>query len=275
MIVTLLQLEQMLKEYPVIVHGDKLSLGCIEGLKVIRDYEAFVKTLDRLADNEIGKVAIIDEKSPQGKFPVVLLQDTLDPVKLSQSIFCNEDIFKSLFTRQSEVSKLITSFAEKDVIVLVIVDGMSYMDCYGYENVEPCFVDGVTLTQEGFLSIVGKPNIAEKLFGLGFFDLRGYTYWTREADSAITDEIFAGFPPTSFYKIKEFDEALQDLNQQKLLKTYVQIVMNGVDHLCHASRDRPIVSAYVRRTFERLSQIEKIIRAKGRSGVVVMTAIME
>lgn len=272
MIVSLQQLEQLLKDYPIIVQGKRLLLGCITDLEIIRDYEAFEKILDRLDHNEINKIAIIDDKASQGKFPVVSLQGVIDTVKLSEYIFCNRNTFNNLLTKQSEVGTLITRFADKDVIVLVIVDGMSYFDCCKYSNVEPCFVDGVTLTREGFLSIVGKPNIAEKLFDLGFFDLRGYTYWTRDEDSSITNEIFDCFPPTSFFKMKEFEDALEDLSQQKLFKTFVQIVMNGLDHLCHSGRDRPIVSAYVQRTFDRLRHIEDVIKDKKRSGVVIMTA---
>ena len=241
--VTLQELELLLKKYPVIVQGNSLLLGCIEGIKVAANYNGFVKSLDMLENVEVGPVAITDNKAPQDRFPTVTLIDPLDTVKISHSLFYNEEVFRSLMTTQSEISNIITSYAEKDVVVLVIVDGLSYFDCLEHLGVNPCFVDGVTLTREGFLSIVGNPTIAQKMFDIGFFDLIGYTYWTREMDSAITDEIFCGFPSTALHKIREFEDSLKDLRQQKLLKTYVQIVLNGLDHLCHSSRDRPIYAS--------------------------------
>ena len=52
MIVSLQQLGQLLKDYPIIVQGKRLLLGCITDLEIIRDYEAFEKILELYIKSE-------------------------------------------------------------------------------------------------------------------------------------------------------------------------------------------------------------------------------
>jgi len=121
--------------------------------------------------------------------------------------------------------------------VLMIIDGLSYID-FRENEVNPCLVDGVSLTPESMRRIVGMPHISERLFERGFTNRIGFSYWER--DNELTDYLFFGFTSGQLVKVECFEDALDRLGaEQQRHKTYVQIVRTGLDGYIHSHRDRP------------------------------------
>jgi len=111
--------------------------------------------------------------------------------------------------------------------------------------VQSCFVPGPTITTVGFQNIINNPPIARRLFNKGFKKRLGFSYWDRS--NSLTDKLFRGFDPSlQMFKVDEFKDVLITLNKISKEQTFVQIVINGLDNLCHRHRGRPPVAAIAR-----------------------------
>lgn len=274
---TLDLLDKMLEKSPVFIEGNIINLGTLSGVKVVRNPHYFLEKYDRLSlkSLEDQKVALIDENetniSRRG-FPKFYLEERPDPIKINDFLFKNVKLFSELLINQNNLWQEIKNHIEKDVIILVIVDGLSYFDCVPKYEAKPCLVNDITKTREGYISIIGKPTIAQRLLNVGFVNLRGYSYWTRENDDTITDSIFTAFPKETMFKVNNFDQIIDNLEQKTLYKSYIQIVLGGLDHISHHSYDEPIIEPYIDRIFERLEKLKQLLISKKRKGVVIMTS---
>jgi hypothetical protein len=212
---------------------------------------------------------LLDE--PQPLLPQRILITGADPFYRTRfpSIRCNHnpftpDLNRILFDRfdevaarmlcQSEVAGRIAANAEhSDVIVLFLVDGLSYQDVRDWLalsdvplTVEPCLVDGPTLTQVAFPNVIGDRPLAVRLFDLGFHNRLGFTYWTRQ-DNRLTERLFRTIPRV--HKAGDFLEILTILRNylggMSGGKCYVQIVRAGLDGYAHGQKRKPPEDAIV------------------------------
>lgn len=266
------QFRELVSKIPVIYEGNPLFAGLIHDATVIRDSRQLIAGLDAIEPTNFNNVICV-ENTPElaNRFPVVKLTQEPSDIELNNAIFDNFATYSKLITTQSEIKDIILSNTEKEVIILVVIDGLSYKDCRLF-NVEPCLNTTITKTKEGYLSVVGSPTVGEGLFKRGFTDLLGYSYWDREDDKEISDQIFVPFPKSCISKVKCFEEVENDLKSKPLFKTFIQIVMMGLDETCHRCTDTPIIKPLIQRIFERLKSLENIIRSKGRTGLVIMTS---
>ncbi len=131
------------------------------------------------------------------------------------------------------------------VVALMLVDGLCYDDVKDWpEHVEPCFVDGPSVTYGrtsdggliptiGFPSIVGRPSLARRLIDVGIRRSRGFSYWNREKND-VSAYLYEGVPLT---RVGSMAEALTILGTPDLRGTYIQLVREGLDGLAHRRRE--------------------------------------
>ncbi|HHW27504.1 MAG TPA: hypothetical protein GXX23_09290 [Firmicutes bacterium] len=155
------------------------------------------------------------------------------------------EFLRSLATipKQSQVPRIFVELVKRTqprVAVIMVIDGLSYGEARDFIPSTPCLVDGLSLTREGMLRIVGSPTLAERLFSIGYRSRIGFSYWDRHND--LGNEIFRVFATDQSCVVKSLDDALMRLAEMKLEEnTFVQIVRSGLDSYAHHHLDRPPV----------------------------------
>lgn len=243
----LAQLKKKIATIPIVISNNQESLLCLdEEFKIISDREICAlldSPLDRI---DRGNYIIFTNNSKcLRRFPSVGIQEPFWSLNFNENLIEKYETAKSLFLNQSKINKEILEQSHNaDFVTLIIVDGLSYTDCLNWGNVRPCLVDTVTTTEYGFMNIVGyKKTIGNHLFDYGLRKFFGFSYWEKEKTNTLTDAIFRGFPHVN--KIQTIKEVWQILKNQKLDKSYIQIVTSGLDGLAHKCWDEPLIEPKV------------------------------
>lgn len=265
------ELDYKLNQIPFIVKCNPFSLAFLENIEIISNIKEFIYEIDSLKKTNCNRYAIIDYlQSEYTRFPLAeLLDDPFQP-NASEILFNKYTQLQNLIFNQKQISKYITSNTKYDVIFLILVDGLSYENCKVRENVYPCFVNGATITEVGFKNIIGKPPIAYRLYKKYFRNRFGFSYWNRENN--ISNTIFEMFDKnTQMFQVSEFDEIVTILKKNRLNKTFVQILISGLDEMCHRNWDRPPIEAIVNRIFENyIPSLKEIILSKNLSAMLYL-----
>lgn len=148
--------------------------------------------------------------------------------------------------KQSDVAAEITKRIHQElpqIVVLLVFDGLSFYDVVDWElpqaTLEPCLVDGLSVTNSAMQRLIGSPVLTHRLFELGYIRRLGFSYWDR-AKNALTNMLFSEFPETQLHRMTTFDEVLQTIKTSEwFAHTYVQIIRSGLDGVCHSNRERP------------------------------------
>ena len=261
-----------LARHPAVVTHNGIAAGLVLGVKV-HTPRAFLSAWDSGDFDPTGLHAII---SPRGelsdRFPVMNPGwDPFDHPGLSEALFSQSEVFGQLMPTQDRIGQELLSHAGKDVIVLVLVDGLSFRDCRDYDGVRPCLAPGVSLTSQGFRRVAGHGRIAQALFEKGFTERLGFTYWSRD-NNPLTDDIFTFFDPSRLFCTRQFDDVLSALEKAPLRKTYVQVVVQGLDAASHKGGDEPLVGPIVERLFRRVEALGQIIGSRGLRASVFLVS---
>ena len=150
--------------------------------------------------------------------------------------------------KQSEVATEIAGRISRElpqIVVLLVFDGLSFYDVVDWElpyaTLEPCLVDGLSVTDGAMQRLIGSPVLTHRLFKLGYHQRLGFSYWERTTNK-LTDTLFAEFPENQLHRMTTFDEVLRTIKASGWsTHTYVQIIRSGLDGVCHFNRERPNV----------------------------------
>jgi hypothetical protein len=166
-----------------------------------------------------------------------------------QCLFDSFDKIQDYAFNQKQISTRILEDTEVDVIVLLLIDGLSYTDWMNYPNIQSCLVPGPSITPIGFRNIIGKPSIAELLFEKKFVNRLGFSHWDR--NEALSNELFFGFDQRlQIKKISEFGEIFKSLSISSKSQMYIQILINGLDFISHRHRGRPPTQLIAKNLYE-------------------------
>lgn len=246
------RLSAVLDFTPVVYEGEPLLLAELDNLVVERDVWQYVQRMDDPAPLPIERTVLLGPVTSYfDRWPTVQI-DTKTPSDLMQfnhSLFENYDQVWQFAFKQSDVAARIEEDLDVDVVVLLLIDGLSYTDWMNYPGVQSCLVEGPTITPVGFQNIVGQPSIASRLFRRGFRKRMGFSHWDR--DNKLTDKLFRGFDPsTQMFKVNEFKEVLLALSKLYAEQTFIQVLTNGLDAVSHRHRGRPPVQALAHSLYE-------------------------
>lgn len=262
--VNLNELHELLRQMPVMAEIHPLSLAFLpDTMRVFEDPWQMVAELDA-PKPQPNRLMLATQQTTALQHRLPSVHCTHDPLttELNKVLLKRYDWIRTHMLCQSQVADVIVQRNDRDVVVLLLVDGLSYADVahsqvgdQGYE-LQPVLVDGVSNTEQGMQRIIGDPPLVQRLFDLGFRTVLGFTYWERTGE-ALTDRLFTGFGER-VWKVKSFDEVLASLEVQELGGTFVQIVRMGLDTAAHRQRERPNIQAIVGdvlKDFERLGQL--------------------
>ncbi len=287
--VNLSELQDLLRQMPVMAEMHPLSLAFLsEDVRVFDDAWQLAAELDApIPQPAKPMLAMQLEPALQHRLPAV--RCTHDPLtnELNRVLLKRYDFIKEHMLCQSQVADEIVHHADTEAVAMVLVDGLSYadlvrsqaiyrrqqraMNCATTNDADesahyelcPVLVDGVSITEQGMVRIIGKPPLAQRLFDSGFRTCLGFTYWER-AEELLTDRLFTGFGDR-VHKVKSFDGVLAALNAEELRGAFVQIVRTGLDGAAHRQREKPNVEAMVADIMTDFQRLAAVFERKGVS----------
>lgn len=238
-------IRQLLDITPIIFEGDPLLLVEFSDVRVEKDLWGYIQQVDHPEPMSVEKTILLGPVSNYyDRWPIVRLEDKTpkDITNYNRCLFKNfESLQKYAFT-QKQIRDRILEDTDVDVIVLLLIDGLSYTDWMDFPNVISCLVPGPTITPVGFRNVVGKPTIAELLFQNNFTSRLGFSYWDRDND--LSNELFFGFEQKlQIKKVNEFKDVFGNLPLTTKYQTFIQIIVNGLDFVSHRYRGRPPIKA--------------------------------
>jgi len=269
------ELDAVLDHTPVVYEGEPLLLAELDNLVVERDVWQYVQRVDGLSPLPVERTVLLGPVTSYfDRWPVMRMdvRAPTDLARFNRSLFENYDQVRQFAFTQSDIAAHIEEDLDVDVIVLLLIDGLSYTDWMDYPGVQSCLVEGPTITPVGFRNVVGKPSIARQLFEKGFRKRMGFSHWDRS--NTLTDVFFHGFDPAmQMFRANEFKEVLLALEKVPKEQTYIQILVNGLDAISHRHRGRPPVEAIARHLYEDvlLALVERL-QELGATALVYATA---
>jgi len=264
---------QLLNFYPIEFKGNPLNLLFLEDTTLIADPKKYIQLLNspNLYDDtrEFCLTATRD-----WCFRSYSISQSPDPTQISEKLFTNYTDAHQFLITQSNLASLIEERALKnkpDIVLLVVVDGLSFYDVLEWDQVEPCFVDGPSITEFGYINVRGDPPISNRLFKMGYVTQQGYTYYNPDGDN-LSYHFFDRFSSNRIEKVAEFSDILSHLASIKIRKGYIQIAAAGLDNLCHHHPGRPPIKAYIDQIKDFFQQIIHHFIEKGRSVLACLTS---
>lgn len=214
------------------------------------------------------------------RFPTVACDHDPFTSELNRVLFADFDRIAQRMSCQSQIADRIEhECSNSDVIVLIIVDGLSYADCKPYlgDNrltIDPCLVDVPTITRLGYLNVVGalrhQLRVAERLFRVGFEQRLGFTYWERE-ENTLTDRLFYSFGEV--IKSNDFSTILSSIQRELgRSRVYIQIVRTALDGYVHHQKRKVKIDGVVDEVFGELFQIADVLKTTERRARLYLTA---
>ena len=277
--VTLEELLKYLEIGPVMAQMSRLSLAFLPLEKQVQVFETaaeLVEILDRPElQNDHARMLTLDW-NPQYTSRLIPLKVDHQPLttQLNQVLKRRWDFVKSTLICQSILPDLIARPTGAGCTILILVDGLSWADFSAYwpepVQAQPVLVDGASTTEQGMKRVVGKPPVVERLFAQGCDRAIGFSYWTRE-DNALTDQLFAFFSH-NVEKVRSFQDVLERIAQIDLKSTYIQIVRQGLDELCHKHRDHPKPENYVKAIAQDWRSLLGYLQNRGIMAQVFLTS---
>ncbi len=120
--------------------------------------------------------------------------------------------------------------------------------------------------------VIGSPCLAHRIFDFGYKNRLGFSYWERE-QNALTNVLFSEFPQSQLYRVTTFEEILDTLTTASFeRKTFIQIIRNGLDSLCHYHREKPDIEYMLSQFKMSIERIVEAINRQHRSMRLFMTA---
>ena len=267
------RLSSALDAHPAAFRGNPLNLLFLEAAVPIRSAVEYLRALDGPGLCEERREYLLGD-APEWPFPVFNMKERPDPWCVSEVLFSRFDLARDLLTRQQDVGRILYDLAAKhdpDIIVLMIVDGLSYYDLSDREDAMPCLVEGITTTGFGYREVLGKPSVSQRLFTLGYRHQLGMTYFDTDSND-LAGDLYRVFGNSQIVRITAFQEALGYMRTAKMSRGYVQIAAPGLDGLCHSHQDEPPVGYYLKELLERFDAIIACLKKRRRKVLACLIA---
>lgn len=289
--ITIADLDRLLGQTPVVGKVHPLVPLCLRNdVRIVTDGMAFRREIDLQPSHSLSPVLILDNVNMfDGCFPNIEIRERPSAEAINMRLHEHLDYAREHLITTRTIADYVVQDASQyapQIIVLLLVDGLSYEDAVGWPcRVSPCFVDGVSVTFRqrhddsimehiGFPAIVGAPSIAQRLYGKGYTIARGYSYWDRRSGNAASDYLFRGIPTTQTMNFEAILDSIrrEDFRPDEL--RFIQIVREGLDGLAHNKRElRPVeIEASTQAIWRDAVKLLEVLRAKSSSVRIYLTA---
>lgn len=268
------ELREQAKEEPIVADLPPLSGFYLPEVAIypsIRDFERDLYDPQHQFDTDV----VINSDTRDPKYSQ--FNKTLDPFgpKLNSVIDWKSrkqyDRIKDQLLCQSEIPEYVTNntgFA--DVIILVVIDGLSFekirpfVDSLPGETIlTPVFVNGVTVTEQGFLRVIRGNSIQSinaRLNAQDFTDHLGFTYWEANGRNELSAKLHRGMREDRVHRIRDFSETHDIITDHGLSSpTYIQITRMGLDQESHNRKEQPNINHEIQTLIDDLSELFRTV----------------
>lgn len=260
--------------YPPAFRGNALNLLLLDEARPITRAVKYLRSLDSPILFEDCREYLLSQDYALWPFPVHCIAERPDPWLVSEKLYDCFDTIRDLLPTQREIGRILYEKAAKfqpDIVALMIVDGLSYYDLPDEGEVQPCFVNGVSITDFGYRETVGKPTVSERLFSLGYSHQMGFTYFDVETNP-LASELYGVFGSSQVKRVVTFKECLEHIGAEGISRGFVQITAAGLDGLCHHHRDEPPVKYYIGEILNRFDALVDRLHEGNRRVLACLTA---
>jgi hypothetical protein len=262
-----------LDAYPAAFRGNPLNLLLLDEASPIMRGTEYLRRLGGPGLMSERREYLCGEAS-DWPFPEFCVEERPDPWSLSLRLFDNFELARTILPTQSDVARRIEARAlqmRAEVVAFVIVDGLSYYDLGPDVGAEPCLVDGVTTTEHGYRAAVGDPSVARRLFAHGYAKQAAFTYFAIGSDGLAAD-VHDVFSPPQVLRVRAFGDIVDSVARLPRGRSYIQVTLAGLDHLCHAHHDEPPIGYYRDEMLQRFDSLLEVLASPGRRVLGVLCA---
>jgi hypothetical protein len=273
MVAGIIRLSAAIDAYPAVFRGNRLNLLFLDDAHPIYSSQDFLRKIDSLQLQDERREYLIGEKEGW-PFPTISIENRPEPWKVTEALFENFEMADKVLPTQRDVGKILIDHASRrdpDVIILNVVDGLSYYDLPEDIEAIPCLVKGVTTTDFGFREVMGKPSISQRLFSLGYKNQMAFTFFDIET-RPLSVELHTTFGSSQLNRINSIDEGIEIIGKKPFRRGYIQIIAPGLDKLSHYHADRPMIRETLVKIFERLNKAIDSLSSKGRRVAAYLTS---
>ncbi|MCL0066105.1 hypothetical protein M1N79_04435 [Dehalococcoidia bacterium] len=271
--VSLSRMSAAMDAYPPAYEGNALNLLFLDDAQPIREATKYLRDLDSPGLCDDRREYLIS-KSAIWPFPVHYLRERPDPRCLSGRLYEHFDRAQYLIPTQRDIGRILHEEARKfdpDIVVLMVVDGLSYYDLPEGSDMHPCLVNGVSTTEFGYREVIGKPSVSERLFSLGYSHQMGFTYFDTESN-VLAGDLYGVFGSSQVIKIMTFQDCLEHITAERLSRGFIQVTAPGLDRLCHRHQDKPPIKHYIDEIINWFDTLIICLRDSHRKVLACLTA---
>jgi hypothetical protein len=193
---------------------------------------------------------------------------------VTDALFENFEMARSVLLAQQDTGRILIERAAKkdsDIIVLIIVDGLSYYDLTEKTEAMPSMVNGVTITEFGFLDVLGRPSLSQRLFSLGYKNQLAFTFFDTDT-RPLSAKLHSTFGSSQLHRINSIEEGIEIIKENDFWRGYIQVVAPGLDKLSHYHADRPMIKETIGKIIERLDKVIDCVSTKNRTVIACLTS---
>lgn len=270
---TIERLSLAIDAFPAAYRGNRLNLLFLNNAYPIKNSKEFLAKVDSLMLQDEKREYLLGTKEGW-PFPTIKIESRPDPWKLTDALFENFEFASEIVLTQQDICNVIIEHVIKndaDIVILIIVDGLSYYDLPEDIMAIPCLVRGITATEYGFRDVVGKPAVSQHLFNIGYKNQLAFTFFDRDT-SSLSVELHSTFGSSQLYRINSIEEGINIIKDNPFWRGFIQIVAPGLDKISHYHADRPMVKEYLDRIFDRLDRIIDCLSSKGKKVTAFLTS---
>jgi len=260
--------------YPPAFRGNPLNLLFLDDAQPIRYASAYLRSLDSPNLCDVCREYLMPEEHALWPFPVHSITERPDPWLLSEELHDSFTAAQHLLPTQRDVGRILHEKATKlqpDIVVLMVVDGLSYYDLPDEVDAQPCLVNGVSITDFGYREVIGKPTVSERLFSLGYSHQMGFTYHDVETNP-LARELYGVFGSSQVKRVATFKECLEHISSEGISQGFIQVTTAGLDGLCHHHQDEPPVKHYIGEILSRFDALVSSLHQGHRRVLACLTA---
>jgi hypothetical protein len=177
------------------------------------------------------------------------------------------DIEETTLSQSAIASQITDRIDSEDVVVVVVVDGLSYADWTraGYEA-DPVYVDCPTVTACGYPNVIyggeSGESLANRLHHEGCQNRLAFTYWDKD-ESALTNLLHESFSSNDIVgDVEDFDDIIAHLKRgdwETDTGTYIQITLTGPERVAHQIKENPDIEHQAQFVHNKLSALNEAL----------------
>jgi len=259
--------------YPAGYRGNRLNLLFVQDAFPITSAEQYWASVDSPTLRE-ERAEFYAGGAHDWFFPTFHIESCPAPEDVSAALFDHFEDARVLLPTQSSIAHTVTRrvTAEKpDVVVLVVVDGLSYYDLNPGVQAIPHLVDGPTITEYGFGNCLGRPSLSQRLFATGYKSQIAFSFFSIKRND-IGKEIHRMFGDSQMHVVNSVEEIIAALEKANFVHGYVQVSAPGLDPHAHFYRGSPPIDHFVREILRRFRALLDYFGRRGLRTLGCMTS---